>query len=445
VNRESRIIPWCVFILVGIVLHKTRGHYNERYLFALSVTFLIYAVVPAHVVGEPFKKSLAWVGIPLSYFAWRVSKDALLLYAEAGSALRALHFILRCSVATSLATMASLLKRFYIPILPAILMTFALFLQVVARILTLKASSHPVIDVFVTTTLAADYLLKGLNPYTSSYPDLYHGGYGYGGYFGYWPGLLYWVIPFRMLFGDIRWAYLCSDILVATGIYRFSKALGQTTVGAIWMVLLWWSFPPALFVLEQAWIDVSLMVWAILSLVAVIQKRFYLAGLSLAIALSVKQYALIFAVLLVLFVLLTEGFRSAVKVVSLSAIGFVAIMAPFFFWSPSAFIEKTISVIGHNPSRIDALCLNAWWLVRVGADLPKWVVVIPLFLSAPAIWRFTRTPTHTHLFRATAVLYGTLFLFAKQAFCNYYLWVAFFIFLECVVSISGDKSKPESP
>src|SRR5206468_2446537 len=89
----------------------------------------------------------------------------------------------------------------------------AIVTQLGLRALTIKVSPAPSIDVYTNITLAIDYFLAGKNPYSQPYPDIYAGHGLAPPIFPYWPGLLYFVTPFRALFGDYRYAFLASDAI----------------------------------------------------------------------------------------------------------------------------------------------------------------------------------------------------------------------------------------
>ncbi|MEW6746242.1 MAG: hypothetical protein AB1486_26170 [Planctomycetota bacterium] len=380
---------------------------------------------------------LAWVLSSLL-----LSIDPRLIHATNGTALAVVHVLLLVQLAMAVILSVLLLRRRVpaagVPV--SVLATLAIILLLGCRILVPIASPSPFIDVFVNNTQAADALLAGVNPYSMSYPDIYHGTYDYPAVIPYWPGLLYSITLARSLTGDIRYLMVLSDavtvvILLLLGRRRSSRGAFPSFL----FPLLWLSFPPSLYVLEQAWVDPFLVPWVAIAAHALarspLSRNGWLAlSAALGFACSVKQYALLASALALVLVACTAGLKTALKGALVAFAVFLITVLPLALGEPARFSWMTIEVPLRLPLRPDGFTLGACVHRFFDAEIPAVIsgALLAMVLAA-LLWNLVRGGAHSpesHLWRwgaACVLAYGALFLLAPQAFCNYYLFLDFFL------------------
>jgi hypothetical protein len=290
----------------------------------------------------------------------------------------------------------------------------------------LKVSPAPIIDVFTWHKVAFEALGKGIDPYSIMMPNIY------GHTLWYAPGLAD-AAQVKVGYPYPPLTFLLSGLAhLITADYRYVHVAACTTAGllfcfarpgrfgAIAAAILFFS-PRSLFVLEQGWTEpLSIVMFAGVVFCACRFERAlpYMLGLLFA----VKQYFVLIAPLVVLIMPGPFSWRETVKLLARAAVVAAIITVPFFLWDPGAFWRSVVEFQGKQPFRVEALSYVA--ATAVGGQ-PTW----PLWLSFPvilpglafALWRAPKTPAG---FAAGSALVFTLFfVFAKQAFCNYYFLI----------------------
>lgn len=304
---------------------------------------------------------------------------------------------------------------------------------ITARALVLVASPSPYIDVFTLTNQASDFLLAGHNPYVRTYPDLYQGLYDYAAGPNYWPAYYLWSAVFRVA-GDIRLGLVVAEAIVAL---LLSKVLASFELdqGLVRLATLaWLTFPISLYVIEQAWIE-PVVVMFILLVAWLLRSRFawrsVAVGLALGFASALKQYVPLFALLTLVLVWRVDGRKVALQTATWAAGAFAIILLPFLVADPNALFQQTVITYLARGLRPDGLSVPAWLANEFGLTLDTLVlgvvyalvIGVGLFLSVrwPEAW--------TGWAGGLAIAFGGLFIFGKQAFCNYYYLLALILLL----------------
>lgn len=302
-----------------------------------------------------------------------------------------------------------------------------LALCAVVGIVFLATSPRPNIDVWFFLDSALKHLLSLENPYTYSYENIYSPEQGliyYGpdvlnaegrirSYF-YPPMSLPWLIPGYFL-GDIRWSHLAAMLgTAAFGIFlvRHYKLPWTASLIALTPVL----HPKALFALEQAWIEPFQAVSGASFAWFLVKKKKIPAIICLGLFLATKQHSII--VLPALFL----GSLLSFKELGLACIIPVLSFVPFLVLNPTAFIDGLIWVLENHPFRADALNLTAAIWRTFGVQIPA-VIGIILSIALPLSCRNVIRGRLGATLITAAGSYLLFFLFAKQAFFNYY-WLA---------------------
>jgi hypothetical protein len=305
----------------------------------------------------------------------------------------------------------------------------AVGLLILARLLTLLASPSPYIDVFTLTNQASGFLLGGHNPYTQTYTDLYNGLYDYPPGPNYWPAYYLWSAVFRAA-GDIRLGAVVADGVVAVCLPRVLASLNIDKALGRWAVLAWLAFPVSLYVLEQAWIEPVLAMLMLLVLWAFTSKRWLVAGVLLGIAAAFKQYMPLVTLFTLIVAWRNTGRQNILQTVLWAGGTFAVIMLPFIVAAPQAFFDQTLTTYFTRAPRLDGLSVPAWLANEYGL-MVNTVLMLLLYVAAVGVggWVVWRRPTPQGWAVALVVALGGLFIFGRQAFCNYYFLLSFILLL----------------
>lgn len=437
------MIALAYFFGLGLLLVFTHGHYSANHLLALLALQTAFTLValrkpPAALAGGSRNEVLAALLLGFSLFL--ISGDQLIYPAEAGAhaTLRRTLVALPLLVMVAFAGLSFLKKRLGKGALAAGLVGMLLVL-VAARVLVLYASPRPFIDVFTSSVQAVNYLLAGKNPYEQSYLDIYAGRYDYKPSFPYLPGYLLWASGWAALFRgahDVRASLLLAELLAAGCLFGMMRRLRVELSTAGLAVVLWLSFPISLFVLEQAWIDTLLLMAFAGAAWALAARKWALSGALLGLACGTKQYAFVGALFALVFVWRNGGRRAALGSLSAAA-GVVALLfAPFALANLGRFYAFTVGVASGLLPRTDALTLMAFLGDKLhlppealaGRLSLPFTLLSLLVLGGLLFWLGRKkAPSLGELFVALSACYGWLLLLAKQAFCNYYHFLAFFL------------------
>jgi hypothetical protein len=440
------------YLLLAVVLRFTYGTFHATWVLVLAGGIAAYAGLMA-VRNRRLDEPDPCVSVEFVYatvlmtFALMLWIDPMVVYASNTSAL---NLIRACSVALVTAAGMCFVAHWLSPSTANAFWGMGLFLGtaalLVARFQTLRAVPNPTIDVFITNTLAVDYLRAGLNPYAHTYPDVYDGKYGYAPGFFYWPAYLYEATIARAVFGDIRFAMIAADMVAALLVRWIGKRLGLSPPAAWLVALLWLAQPVSLLVLELAWVDplmiggVAVLAWAML------RRYWLLAGAMLGLVAATKQYGILLALPTLAFVFASQR-RQTVRVAVAASVTWCAFVLPFVLADWRGFYDHTIGVYLSVPPRNDALSLVAWSQNVLGLTLPQGLAMgVALAIAGGLTWRLSRSedPTLADWAGVTAVAYAVVFLLGKQAFCNYYFLVAFFVLLHALFSQGNDERRLET-
>jgi hypothetical protein len=296
----------------------------------------------------------------------------------------------------------------------------------IAAVITIHRPQNVWTDVLMSQQKGCDYLLRGVNPFAATYPNIYgpntplyapgmvdannHLKFG----FGYPPLSLLMVMPSYLLAGDVRYALAAA--LAASALLMGIVNRGRLGVAAA-----------AAFLAAPQWPRMLLMGWTEPLLILNFSLVMFCAcrwrpGLpwALGLFLATKQYAI---VALPVLPLLIEPRKLPKALLQIGA-ALAIINLPFCLWNPAAFWRSLITAHALQSFRPDALSYPAWIYRRsAGWVLPTWAALSAIALaSGEALWRGVRSPAG---FAAAATLVLLLFFaFNKQAFCNYYYFLA---------------------
>jgi len=308
------------------------------------------------------------------------------------------------------------------------------------RALVLIGSPEPRIDMWSNLQHGAAGLLRGENPYSMTFPDVYGGemlGVPVDAY-QYPPLTLLLALPGYVATGDVRASMLLLELasmlmVYGIGLRRLRRRGDQD---ASWFslataTLLWAMHPRGLFVLEQSWTEPMITFCLVLFLYLEETGRPLAAACAIGLFASSKQYA----VLLLPFVLMV---RRDPRVIAAAAATALAVNLPFFLWSPGDFWSDVVLFHLSTPFRDDGLTVNSLLWDVWGFHLADWVGPAAALVAMAACLRGVRD--HSTMIHRMVIVMLVLLLASKQAFCNYYYLTASLIAIMLILGITGGTS-----
>jgi hypothetical protein len=303
---------------------------------------------------------------------------------------------------------------------------------------------NPNIDVFLFHQGAANALLHGRDPYASRIPNIYRAEnsavfqdplrYGPGTpYYGpgfvddrgwltygypYPPLSLLMIVPPYGLSGDSRFADVAAIALSA-----LMMALARPGRWGPWAATLLLLTPQGFEVVDRSWTEPLLL--CTFSLAMLCACRWPAAfPWALGLFCSTKQYTVLAVPMVFLLVHGPNSFKRFLGTWTKAALVVVAIALPFIAWSPHEFIRGVVQFQLAQPFRADSLSYLSW-VYRIGGGYkgPVWIPFLAAAVAAGlALRRCPRTPAG--FAAALALIFVMFFVFNKQAFGNYYYFVA---------------------
>ena len=289
----------------------------------------------------------------------------------------------------------------------------------------IRATPNPYIDVYFFQRDSLGALLRGVDPYAITFPNIYgdlpfYGpGVSVGGRlsfgFPYPPLSLLLALPGHLLTGDYRYSQLAA-ITLSGALIAYSRPGALAAFAATLFLFT----PRVLFVLEQGWTEPFVLLALTATVFAAIRAP-RLVPFFFGLFLASKQYAFLACPALAL--LLPRPFQWKAYAVALgkSALVVAVITAPFFFWGIAPFVRSVVTLQFYQPFRSEALSYLVWF-ARGDQYWPTWVAFVFAAVGAAlAVWRGAHSPTG--FASAVALTLVGFFAFNKQAFCNYYFLV----------------------
>lgn len=290
----------------------------------------------------------------------------------------------------------------------------------------IRHSPLPHIDVYYFQRDSVEALLRGHNPYTLTFPNIYGEGtkfYGpnlsVGGRlqfgFPYPPLNLLLALPGHLL-GDFRYSQLVS--MEAAALLLAYAGAGET--GPLGAAILLYT-PRSFFIIEQGWTEPFVVL--LLSAVLFCARRWprslpVVAGAFLA----VKQYLLFAIVPMALLLGRPFRVRTFARLLVPAMVTVAALTLPLALWDFRAFAWDTLELQLHQPFRNDALSYLALIARLTGVVLPGGLAVAPA-IAATVFGLRRAAPTPAGFAGTTALVFFAFLAFNKQAFCNYYYFV----------------------
>jgi hypothetical protein len=274
-------------------------------------------------------------------------------------------------------------------------------------------------DVFRFLTYGVDGLFHhGLNPYLPipdpQSPDVN------ALTFTYPPGALLVVAPFRLLLGDVRWAFLAGELLFIVGAAPTARRRGGLATWQQALLLTPLVFPRA----SQAFFDYGNHEWALLGLAALavaLRRRWLWSGLLLGTGIATKQYFIVFPVAF----LLPWLSRGALVTAALTT---AVVVTPFALWDWGRFwrdLSDPLRWPPPNPDRLTLVTMTRQLGLDVGRAGAAVLAGGGLLLAGASGW-LARASLARSLMACGASL-ALFTLLSNYAAYNYYVYaLAFF-------------------
>jgi hypothetical protein len=413
---------------LGVALQLSNGILVPTAMGLVAVAFALTLAAAVTARPAPFvrvdARIVPWLGLAaLSIHIWYLftALPAIYLRIDDGGLMRfhAGVAVLALAGASSMSSRSSRAKLLLIGTMIAA--HAALGTWVVHR------SPNPAIDVHLFHRYAINALRTGVDPYAITFPDIYQGTVYYGPGlsvdgrlqfgFPYFPLSLLLSLPGQILFKDPRFAQLIAMELAAL-LMTFARPRGLGLIAAA----LYLTMPRIFFVLEQSWTE-PFLVLGVSALVFAACRRSRVTPWLFGAFIALKQYQLLAIPAAWLLIERPRGWRTSAAFMIKAAFVGTVITLPFVLWNPAAFWRSVVTLQFHQPFRPDALSVLSWWASRGHEPLPALVsFVVAAAASGLALWRVPRTPAGFAM--AIATTFFGFFAFNKQAFCNYYFFVA---------------------
>jgi hypothetical protein len=304
----------------------------------------------------------------------------------------------------------------------------ALALYALAGGFVVAKTAAPTIDVLEIEQLGARALESGRNPYAGAYPNPYTPA-DTRAFFGddrtelheypYPPLSLVATAIGHAVGGDARWTLLAAQLGIAWLLFALARGAGHDPGVAVGLAVLHLVHPRGLFVLEQGWTD-SMAAFALLGVLLALQRgRSRWLAATIGGFLAIKQYSVLAIALLAR----NGRVRRRAWVEGVAAA--VAVTLPFFVWGPHDFVNDVLLFQLRQPFRLDAMSVPAFVASVSGWKAPGAGALVGAGAGLAAGWgRVGHDSPPSRLPLALAAMYAGFFLFAKQAFCNYYYFVS---------------------
>ena len=310
----------------------------------------------------------------------------------------------------------------------------------------IAASPSPSIDVYAFHVEAFGAAARGLDPYAITMPDIY----GHDAFYG--PGLLvdgrlnvgfpYPPLSFHLarlghLLGDYRYATTAAIVGTAALIHAFRPGPASALAALAFL-----SIPRTPFVIEQGWTDPFVGFFLAITILLAIRGS-VLLFIPLGLLFAIKHYMVIGAPLVLLLVGSSgPGWIGHLRRGAAVLVGAVAVAAlvtlPMALLHPRAVVFDLIGFQANQPFRSDSLSFLAAFYQATGLTPPLWLGFASIPPALVLGWR--RLPRSPSGFaQGLLLVYLAFFAFGKQAFCNYYFFVAGCAF------IAAGALEPASP
>ncbi|MFA6382772.1 MAG: hypothetical protein WCX08_05910 [Candidatus Buchananbacteria bacterium] len=317
----------------------------------------------------------------------------------------------------------------------------------ILRLLVIFYSPAPKIDVFWLLDGGVDSIVRGENPYSATFVNiyspqdcqaLYSKSECFNDNYSYLPAVIFATAFFKGIFGDVRFTYVFAVFGSAAIIYfllkkKYARFLELPELATLLILYL----PLGLFVLEQSWVD-PLSIFLLYLFFFLLEANYnYWPYVVFGILLATKQNMLVF--LPFLFKIPEISFKK----VFAAAGTFLLFILPSAVWNFKDFIFDVIIDQLQFIEGLHSLSLMTLSRVYFHQNLP-WLLILVLSLSL-FIFLFLKTKPGLVGFLRAALIFMFAVFFLKRGFANYYYFISalniFLIVLELYDNNDNNSEK----
>ena len=425
----SATLPLISYLLITLSISLNNG----SFLGNLSPVILIFIsqillVFHLFIPKKEINISQNWLEVAsigtLAFFAlipggwWITDKNAVTLIQILSSLLLlpAVFLIVR--------------KKIQSNILPVLI--FFLTFGFILRMIMLIGSPHPSIDVYIILREAPAKILNLINPYQTLYTYVFPGIIP--DYYAYWPASIFLELPFVLIFNDPRYLLLLSDLAASVLLF----ILGGRNTSSLLISLLYLFRPMSLAITEASWLT-PLNFFLITAVFFVLKKskNYFLAGFLTGVLTSVQFFFVL------LFIYLAKSLNLNKKFILSFLLTVALFVLPFFLLNPHNFLSQKINVYYQSPPHPSilihtSLSLNTLFYNFTGQDLPQ-LLIYGLYLIIFLITLKKSENVMDSLYGFT-LMFLSVFIFGRQAFINYYYFIASLLLLFLALNLDADNS-----
>ncbi len=308
-----------------------------------------------------------------------------------------------------------------------------LALPVISQVLVVVNTPHPKIDVFDILQGASYGILKGANPYTMTFNQIYLNITP--DYFTYMPLSFLINIPSRIIFGDVRFTSIASLLVTCLVIYFVGKRQKIKEETSMLIILLFIYHPLLTLIVGEGWLDPILVaLFALFGYLYLSHTNKFWSYFMLALALGIKQN--MFLVLPFLVKLKSFNLQKLV----LAYVPIILIILLFFTLSPQDFISDVVKEPFFRNTRFDALTFYSFlYNLNPSIQIPKIIFLLPLLLIPLILSR--KWISIGDFYLAFAIWFLSSLIFFREAFLNQYYFVSSLLLLSAVFQVEKENNK----
>ena len=285
------------------------------------------------------------------------------------------------------------------------------------RLLALKMTPFPPIDTFIMLNEAPRKLLLGANPYTQMFTHVFPAVTS--DYFTYWPAAFLLQLPFVALLGDPRFLFILSDMAAALLLFL----IGGRSATSMALSILFLFRPYSMYLIEGSWLSPLNFVLILLCLYLLHKKApAWMSGVVVGLVTGVQFFHA------VLFLIIGKYLGWSKKFIAGFFITVVALVVPYFLAAPRDFLSDTVFFYFRNPPHPavlihESLNVNALFYYFFHHDISA-VLLNGILLIALGASLWDQKKDVLSVAKNILFFFYTFFVFGRQAFVNYYFFIA---------------------
>lgn len=418
-ERWCSVLAYAVAaVALGYAIQINQGSYHPQAILWLSVAIVFCVagfLVPRFDFLERFsERPVVWfLTAGFAFQIWQLIITPANNYFPSP----ALYVLMSIALLLFILSVAELRLPWRVQIPLLLLIHFALGVWLIRK------TPDPFIDVYLFHKQSLEALLKGINPYTLTIPNIYGHTEFYGAGvlvngrvnvgFPYPPLSLLLALPGHLLGGDYRYSNLAAMTLAgALMAYARPGRLGLIAASVFLFT------PRVFYLLELGWTEPLVILFLAATVFCACRAPKYLP-LALGLLFAVKQYTVLLAPLVCLLLPAPFNMKDYLRLMGKAVLVAALLTLPMLLINAGAFIKDVVAFQLRQPFRLDSLSYTAWIARNTGFYLPTWLGFATLIpTTALALKRAPRTPAG--FAAAAALVYLVFFAFSKQAFGNYY-------------------------